>query len=103
MSKKKTTSIFEEKKAKTMKKKGNVFTQNEYMTNHKINNTKSMRKMHVDSKFTLKDNFKRKSGQSNKNTRIKLDILDEKNDNKGGIRNSLAYFAKEQKDECIIS
>ena len=105
-SKKKTNSVFEEKKAKTMKKKGSVFMQTENANNNNIKNAKTTkntrRKSQIDNKFNLKDNFKRKSGQSNKNTRIKLDILDEKIDNKGGIRNSLAYFAKEEKDECII-
>ena len=89
-----------------MKKKGSVFMQTENANNNNIKNAKTTkntrRKSQIDNKFNLKDNFKRKSGQSNKNTRIKLDILDEKIDNKGGIRNSLAYFAKEEKDECII-
>ena len=28
--------------------------------------------------------------------------LDEKKNNEGGIRNSLAYFAKEEKDGCKV-
>ena len=78
----------------------------ENLNNKNIKNSKTTKnirkKTSVDSK--IKDNYsKRKSGQYNRNNKLKLDIIYKKNDNKGGIRNSLAYFAKEEKDECIIS
>ena len=78
------------------------------MSNKKIKNSKTVKnarkKAQIDNKLNIKEKcFKRKSGQPNRaSQRLKLENADELNDNKGGIRNSLLYFAKEEKEECKI-
>ena len=78
------------------------------MSNKKIKNSKTVKnarkKAQIDNKLNIKEKcFKRKSGQPNRaSQRLKLENADELNNNKGGIRNSLLYFAKEEKEECKI-
>ena len=95
---------------KNKKKNDDSSLQSEDMSNKKIKNSKTSKTKKLsrnisqsNNRLKLKENFlKRKSGQPNRNIgKLKLENV-ELPDNQGGIRNSLAYFAKEEKEDCII-
>ena len=107
----KKISLATEDLKKNKNKNDESLLNSEDMSNKKIKNSKttkttknSRKKSHCENRLNIKEKpFKRKSGQPNRyNGKLKLEKIDEFQDNKGGIRNSLAYFAKEEKEECII-
>ena len=107
----KIISLAPERIKNNRKKNDDSSLQSEDMSSKKIKNSKttktkkySRKVSQSDNRLNIKENFlKRKSGQPNRdNGKLKLENVDELPDNKGGLRNSLAYFAKEEKEDCII-